>query len=378
MLLNQLIKKEKFTLQDLSESCDQETWEKLFPTAEIFREVIIEFLTAGTIDIPELQKEQTDYLMDASDGFVLNEMLLGLIENKRYRKIGKIYTFPMEDSEHVYFQNIIDESGNKRNFKCSNVGFRYEEREEMAYEAETIAYSQKIFYYLLCHGALSDLDAGANELYRAYVEHEEVMNLVKNQAEIADCRIERYGTCIYLMPDIDNKYLGFTKADLKKELCKSNATDRDYYLAQFVILTLMAEFYDGQGSTSKSREFLKLGELQNIISERLKAGLALEQEREQENTNIYSELYENVLDYKSMSDAYESLKSVETGSRSKYTKEGYVSIICNFLDRQGLIIFIPEDEMIKTTAKLDNIMEYKILNKENYTRIMEALGKAHE
>lgn len=170
----------------------------------------------------------------------------------------------------------------------------------MAYEAETIAYSQKIFYYLLCHGALSDLDAGANELYRAYVEHEEVMNLVKNQAEIADCRIERYGTCIYLMPDIDNKYLGFTKADLKKELCKSNATDRDYYLAQFVILTLMAEFYDGQGSTSKSREFLKLGELQNIISERLKAGLALEQEREQENTNIYSELYENVLDYKSM------------------------------------------------------------------------------
>ena len=248
----------------------------------------------------------------------------------------------------------------------------------MAYEAETITYSQKIFYYLLCHGVLSDLDAGANELYRAYVEHEEVMNLVKNQAEIADCRIERYGTCIYLMPDIDNKYLGFTKADLKKELCKSNATDKDYYLAQFVILTLLVEFYDGQGSTRKSREFLKLGELQNIISERLKAGLTLEQEREQENTNIYSELYENVLDYKSMSDAYESLRSVETGSRSKYTKEGYVSIICNFLDRQGLIIFIPEDEMIKTTAKLDNIMEYKILNKENYTRIMEALGKAHE
>ena len=137
----------------------------------------------------------------------------------------------------------------------------------MAYEAEAITYSQKIFYYLLCHGALSDMDTGAKELYRAYVEHEDVMNLVKNQAEIADCRIERYGTCIYLMPDIDNKYLGFTKADLKKELCKSGATDRDYYLAQFVILTLMVEFYDGQGSTSKSREFLKLGELQNIISD---------------------------------------------------------------------------------------------------------------
>ena len=142
-----------------------------------------------------------------------------------------------------------------------------------------------------------------------------------------------------------------------------------------MILTLLAEFYDGQGSTSKSREFLKLGELQNIVSERLKAGLALEQEREQDGTNLYTEMYETVLDYKSMSEAYEALKSVEAGSRSKYTKEGYVSIICSFLDRQGLIIFIPEDEMIKTTAKLDNIMEYKILNKENYARIMETLGR---
>ena len=61
----------------------------------------------------------------------------------------------------------------------------------MAYEAEIITYSQKIFYYLLCHGALSYLDAGVNDLYRSYVEHEEVMTLVKNQAEIADCKIER-------------------------------------------------------------------------------------------------------------------------------------------------------------------------------------------
>ena len=34
--------------------------------------------------------------------------------------------------------------------------------------------------------------------------------------------------------------------------------------------------------------------------------------------------------------------------------------------------------MIKTTAKLDNIMEYKILNNENYARIMETLGETHE
>ena len=55
-----------------------------------------------------------------------------------------------------------------------------------------------------------------------------------------------------------------------------------------------------------------------------------------------------------------------------------MSIICEFLDRQGVIVFVREDEMIKTTAKLDNVMEYKILNKENYARIMEALGETYE
>lgn len=54
---------------------------------------MIEFLTAGTIDIQALQREQTDYLMDASDGFVLNETLLSLMEDRKFRKIGKILIF---------------------------------------------------------------------------------------------------------------------------------------------------------------------------------------------------------------------------------------------------------------------------------------------
>lgn len=243
----------------------------------------------------------------------------------------------------------------------------------MAYEAEVIACSQKIFYYLLCHGALTGTDTGAGALYKAYVENDEVMALVKNQAEIADCKVERYGNTIYLMPDIDNRYLGFTKADLKKEICKPGAADRDYYLSQFVILTLLTEFYDGQGSSCKSRSFLKLGELQNVVSEKLKEGQRLAQEREETE-----DIHETILDYKSMSEAYEALKSIEAGSRSKYTKEGFVSIICAFLEKQGLITFVPEDEMITTTAKLDNLMEYKLLNKTNYNKIMEALGVSHE
>ena len=62
------------------------------------------------------------------------------------------------------------------------------------------------------------------------------MNLVKSQGELADSNIERYGNVIYLIPKEDNDFLGFSKALLKYTLCKSTATDKDYYLVQFVIL----------------------------------------------------------------------------------------------------------------------------------------------
>lgn len=128
VILQKLLEHTEVDLTMLSMECSDSEKNALIPTAEIFREIIIEFLTVGTIDVAELRKEQTDYLMDASEGFVLNEMLLTILDGRQFRKIGRIYIYPMEDGEYVHFKNVKDEAGNIRNFKCSNVGFRYEER----------------------------------------------------------------------------------------------------------------------------------------------------------------------------------------------------------------------------------------------------------
>ena len=95
----------------------------------------------------------------------------------------------------------------------------------MGYEAEEIRQSQEIFYYLLEHHELQEEQEQL--LYRAYAEQEKVQNLVKSQGEIALCNVERYGNVIYLIPKEENHFLGFTKAQLKAALCKSNATDKD-------------------------------------------------------------------------------------------------------------------------------------------------------
>ena len=61
----------------------------------------------------------------------------------------------------------------------------------LAYEIDEIRFSQQIFYYLLEHSQLQEEDQVA--LYKAYTEQEEVQNLVKSQADAANCTIERYG-----------------------------------------------------------------------------------------------------------------------------------------------------------------------------------------
>ena len=233
----------------------------------------------------------------------------------------------------------------------------------MAYEIEEIRISQEIFYYLLEHHELREEEEEL--LYRAYTEREEIQNLVKSQGEAADSSIERYGNVIYLIPGEDNYFLGFSKAQLKTALCRSNATDKDYYLSQFVILTLLVEFYDGQGSSSKAREYMRVGELQNCVSGRLKEGAENVAEEEEENSGIA---------FSNMLEAYEALKSDEKGSRARTTKEGFLHSILIFLQKQGLIEYVEQDEMIKTTRKLDHFMDWNLLNQNHYRRVLRVLG----
>ena len=230
----------------------------------------------------------------------------------------------------------------------------------MAYELEDVRTSQEIFYYLLEYHELRE--EAEKRLYKAYTEQESVQNLVKSQGELANSTIERYGNVIYLIPKEENNFLGFSKAQLKSAICKSNATDKDYYLSQFVILTLLVEFFDGQGSSSKTREYIRVGELQNCISNRLKEGV--------DNSG------EEGIAFSDISEAYEALRSDEKGSRARTTKEGFLHQILTFLQKQGLIEYVEQDEMVKTTKKLDNFMDWNLLNRNNYERIRRVLGEA--
>ncbi len=236
----------------------------------------------------------------------------------------------------------------------------------MAYEMDEIRISQEIFYFLLEHHEIREETEG--RLYQAYAENERIQNLVKSQGEMASSSIERYGDVIYLIPREENYFLGYSKAQLKAALCKSGGTDRDYFLSQFVILILLTEFYDGQGRSSKVRTFLRVGEVQNSISAYLKAGAESSREQQEEQGISFAAMYE----------AYEALRSDEKGSKAKTTKEGFLHHILKFLEKQGLLVYVEEDEMIQTTKKLDSFMDWNLLNQNHYMRVRRVLGIEEE
>lgn len=232
------------------------------------------------------------------------------------------------------------------------------------YNIDDIKLANNIFYYLVSNKEINEEDSP--EYFREYCENDEIMNLVKSQGDAFNVKVEKYGTTIYLIPNEDNNFLGFSKNELKKELCKSNATDKDYYLSQFVILTLLVEFYSSQGRDSKSRDSLRGGEFLNIISDRLKEAVEREDlEKIQADSGI---AYENIYE------KWEGLRSSDQKNRQKTTKEGFINNILKFLENQGLVNYIEHDDIILTTSKLDNFMNFNILNKNNYERVLTALG----
>lgn len=233
----------------------------------------------------------------------------------------------------------------------------------MGYDMEQIRTSQEIFYYLLEHHELREEEQ--QKLYRAYTEEEGVQNLVKSQGEAADAVVERYGDVIYLIPGEENYFLGYSKAELKRKLCKSGGTDRDYYLSQFVILTFLTEFFDGEGGESRSREYIRVGDFMNILSGRLKEGAR----NESEGADTAG------ISFLAMLEAYEALKSDDSGSRYKTTKQGFLHNIFLFLQSQGLVEYVERDEIVKTTKKLDNFMDWNLLNQNNYHRVRKVLGE---
>ena len=108
-----------------------ENQKKVFiPNAEMFKEIMVEFIKAGSIDIDELRKERRNIVAEESCSFQLNEMILKIADERKNSQIKHITVRKCDDGQTVCFKDVYNEFGDRRNIYCSNVQFRFEKEME--------------------------------------------------------------------------------------------------------------------------------------------------------------------------------------------------------------------------------------------------------
>lgn len=227
-------------------------------------------------------------------------------------------------------------------------------------EQQHLEKAMQIYYFLLKEGELS-FDNN-KELYMAYSDGE-VKSLVEVLARESDVTIEKYNQVVYLIPNEENDLIGIKDMELQKEMA-SDARKVDFYISQYIIVMLITVFFSGKGNNIKSRDFIRVPDFEEIISERLAFAASkenIEQQEQEARFNITS-IYEQW-----------SALPIDDPSKRK-TKYGYIRSLCGFLKEQNLIIFDPRDEDIRPTNKLTHLMSYNFLNKNRQEVIERLLG----
>ena len=118
--------KNGISLREMKELCDvnPEMKEQMIPSAEIFREVIIELLKSKSIDVEALRKEQSENVVETPSEFQLNISLLEVIkEEEKLSGITSIAARKIVDEEPVCFEHVKSADHSMKRIVCSNVYF---------------------------------------------------------------------------------------------------------------------------------------------------------------------------------------------------------------------------------------------------------------
>ncbi len=222
----------------------------------------------------------------------------------------------------------------------------------------------RLYNHLLVHGQLTAKDD--KELYHYFTDGnvKEIIYTIEEEAQVS---IKRFDDTIYLIPDVDNEFLGYKRAELKKEIFpRGDMRNIDLFLAIYILLQLTAEFYSGKGSNVKIRDLIQLGELDEKITERLEVfSFSTSQ-----SNSIDDETGLAITDIAK----YWFMLTNEDDATVFKTRRWYISQVMGFLKKEKLID-IQDETVIIPTPKFNRLAANYFLNYERLEDINRILGE---
>lgn len=230
------------------------------------------------------------------------------------------------------------------------------------YILEDIRKAMRLYNYLLEQGELTAKDD--NELFQ-YFSDTSVREIIDAFQEESRVSIKKYDDTIYLIPSVDNEFLGYKRAELKKEIFpRGDMRNIDLFLALYIMLQFTSEFYSGKGNNVKIRDLIQLGELDEKITERLQLFWKSEDKSVDEESGLA------ITDIAK----YWFTLTNEDDSMVLRTRRWYISQVMNFLKKENLIN-IQDETVIIPTSKFNRLAGNYFLNYERLDDINRILNE---
>lgn len=205
------------------------------------------------------------------------------------------------------------------------------------YTLEDIRKAMRLYNYLLEQGELTAKDD--KELFQ-YFSDIKIREIIEAFSEESSVSIKKFDDTIYLIPDVDNEFLGYKRAELKKEIFpRGDMKNIDLFLAMYIMIQLTSEFYSGKGANVKIRDLIQLGELDEKITERLELFSDSEDKSvDEESSLVITDIAK-----------YWFTLTNEDDVAAFRTRRWYISQVMAFLKKENLINLQDETVIIPTT-----------------------------
>jgi hypothetical protein len=175
---------------------------------------------------------------------------------------------------------------------------------------------------------------------------------------------------LYFVPDLENETFSYSNEELRNLMGLNN--NRELYLAQFIWMNLISEFYGDQfQQTNRTLSFIKVDEMIKKVKEYMDKF----EEKSEEELTILSHEYQ--LDLAGLIDAWNNLEELtqkdKNVKRYKNKRYSFFLRVLGFWEKEGLLQ-IKEEQEITLTKKIQSIIGSYYHNEERINKIKELLN----
>jgi hypothetical protein len=237
----------------------------------------------------------------------------------------------------------------------------------MEWQKEDVQWAFRIFNKLLQTGTIDETERDYHYAYQRSEVRQIIEEVIEQEAEV---KIFSTAGNLYLTPGVDNRYFGYTNAELREKMKLRN--NSELYLAYFIILCLLAKFYNSEDQSLAARQFVPVEELEETVTNQVEivlaadeADVAVQEENYQLNLRSVAETWQDI---PAFDDKVKNLKS------ARNNRVSFILRVMRFLEEEGQVQVLEERE-VRLLPKMEHLVVKYYFHSQRKDYLLQLLAQ---